>query len=329
MPISKDLLNALSQGQSFLTHIHTGPDPDSIGSTLAIKIVLERMGKVVTIFGEDETIRASAFLPGVDEILHMPLTEALATFPHDYYLSLDTATPNMISNLKPFPDIHTPIINIDHHPDNTVRSKFSYIDPDASSTAEVLCDLFAEMKVEITADVATCLLFGLLGDTSSFQNSNTNEKTLELGAKLMASGGDYQECMVALTRSFTPEELKVYGYLVNNLEVSDDGLYVSYKMTYDQVEKMGGKMSIGVFSNFFANKVAGTKFSVVMVEKKPDFVVGSMRSRDYNFDVSQIAHMLGGGGHKVASAFRIEKSLPSAEREFKEAVAYLKSKGKI
>lgn len=330
MQVPKEITKVLQGNQSFLLHIHTGPDPDSIGSTLAFKLAMEQLGKVVNIYGEDEVISAAYFLPDSDQITQMSLIQALATYPHDIYVSLDTATPAMITNSKPMPEIHEPILNIDHHHDNIIKAKYNYIDPTACSASEVLYHILLTLKdVKITPEIATCLLFGILGDTSAFQNSNTTDANLKLGAELTALGGDYQGCMVALTRSFRPEELKVYGYLLNNLEISPDGSYVVYKLDYDQYQELGGRASIGVFSNFFANKVAGTKFSLVLIEKKPEFVVGSMRSRDYNFDVSLIAHQLGGGGHKVAAAFQISKSLKSALKDFHTAVVYLQSKNKI
>jgi bifunctional oligoribonuclease and PAP phosphatase NrnA len=330
MKVPPEITKVLEQNQSFLMHIHTGPDPDCIGSTLAFKLALEQLGKVVTIFGEDEVISAAYFLPDSDQIVHTNLTEAIATYPHDIYLSVDTAAPSMITNLKPFPVLHAPIVNIDHHPDNIISAKYNFVAPQACSAAEVVYQVLLTLKdVKITPDIATCLLFGILGDTSAFQNSNTTDTTLKLAAELIAAGGDYQSCMVALTRSFSPDEMKVYGYLLHHLELSDDGSYVIYKLNNDQYMELGGRASIGVFSNFFANKVAGTKFSLVIIEKKPGFVIGSMRSRDYSFDVSLIAHQLGGGGHKVAAAFRSEKSLESTLKDFHAAVVYLQSKSKI
>ena len=329
MKIPAAVLTALRQHQSFLTHTHTGPDPDSFGATLALKIALEEQGKVVTIFGEDKLIPAAYFLPGSDQILQISLSQALATYPFDCYISLDTASASMISKNLPLPEIHAPFVNLDHHPDNTLPKQLSFIDPAASSACEVLFQVLTAANIPISPSAATCLLFGILGDSVVFQSSATTPATLRLAADLIDLGGDYHGCVTVQTRSYDALELKNIGHLLSRLELSPDNLYVLYKLNYDQYQQLGAQLGIGVFSNFFANKVASTKFSLVLIEKEPNLTTGSLRSRDPDFDVSQIAHLLGGGGHKNAAAFRLEKPLASAEKDFLSAIAYLQSKGKL
>ena len=159
MKIPAAVLTALRQHQSFLTHTHTGPDPDSFGATLALKIALEEQGKVVTIFGEDKLIPAAYFLPGSDQILQISLSQALATYPFDCYISLDTASASMISKNLPPPEIHAPFVNLDHHPDNTLPKQLSFIDPAASSACEVLFQVLTAANIPISPSAATCLLF--------------------------------------------------------------------------------------------------------------------------------------------------------------------------
>src|SRR5919201_1636417 len=82
------------------------------------------------------------------------------------------------------------VINIDHHHDNTAFGRVNAIVPTASSTGEVLRDLFDELGVELTPDLAEALYIALVTDTGRFQYTNTTPRALRLAAELVEAGAN-------------------------------------------------------------------------------------------------------------------------------------------
>src|SRR5439155_706150 len=82
------------------------------------------------------------------------------------------------------------VLDIDHHHDNTRFGQTNLIVPNASSTGEVLRDVFAELGVELTPEIAEALYIALVTDTGRFQYSNTTAKALRLAAELVEAGAD-------------------------------------------------------------------------------------------------------------------------------------------
>jgi bifunctional oligoribonuclease and PAP phosphatase NrnA len=317
MSTLQEIAKKIEDSASFVIHCHTSPDPDTIGSVLGLKIALESIGKIVHAYCEDEIIHVARFLPEVDNIAKMSMREAL-TFKHDSYLSLDTAKWELCTHGSNRPQDN--IINIDHHPDNQIKAKLSLIDPESASTAQIILRLIQELNIEITEDIATCLLFGLLGDTSVFQNTNTNTKCFDDAQFLTHHGARYHECVLHLTRSYIAEDMRSWGVLLQNIKLSEDRRYAWMTLDHESYQSLEGDTKIGVMANNFAGRVNGTLFGAVIIEKDKGVTKGSLRSRIPDFDVSQIAHLLGGGGHPASSSFMIEEPLEQAEQKFLKAV---------
>jgi len=324
--IPKSIIDAIGSNTTFLAHAHLGPDPDSVGSILALKLGLEQIGKTVFLFCEDDLPPSVLFLASSQDIEKIDIVSAL-TYSFDSYIALDTAAWKLVTHHKPFPIISKPIINIDHHPDNNIKANWSWIDPKASAVCEMTYVLLKTLGVDITADIATALLLGILHDTDKFQNRNTNATTLKLCAELIKLGGRYQYCITELARSLNLKQLKAFAFLLGKLKLSEDKKFIYVSVNYEQFQALNVKEELGSFANAFLGRVAQTDFGALLVEKQPGIVKGYLRSRN-DFDVSLIAHQIGGGGHQAASGFRLEKTLALAEQEFLSAVASLKKKTK-
>lgn len=329
MTIPEPLLEKIEKSESFLAHIHLSPDADTIGSALALKLAIDSIGKVLEVFCEDEIPPFASFLPGIDSVHQMFLSEALASFPHDYYLAMDTPILGLLTRAQPVPNFPKPLLIIDHHLETTVPGQVSWIEKGASSTAEMVYHLIKELKIEITPDIATCLLFGLLGDTGVFQNLNTNEEVFKMASNLMALGADYQTCVLNLNRSYPFKWLKSWGILLERIQISDDKDFVWAAIDNETWQKCDPALKMQVFADLFTGRISGTKFGAVLIEKKDNQVSGSLRSRLPDADVQKIAERLGGGGHKNSSGFRFQGSLEEAQREFLNAISLLKSKGEL
>jgi phosphoesterase RecJ-like protein len=158
--------DAIRSHDRFLLVTHENPDGDALGSILAMKLALDALGKdsVMYLYGD-------APLPA--EYSFMPLDELRRELPEDWrervLIALDCANE---SRLGPDPEPLVGasfVLDIDHHHDNSRFGTLNLIVPNASSTGEVLRDLFAELGVELTPDLAEALYIALVTDTGRFQ----------------------------------------------------------------------------------------------------------------------------------------------------------------
>src|ERR687888_2008031 len=141
--------DAIREHDRFLLTTHENPDGDALGSLLAAKLAFDQLGKDTVM-----VLHSDAPLPG--EYQFMPLAELKRRWPDDVaervFVALDCANESRIAD----PEIlgRVPLsLDIDHHHDNTRFARINLIVPDASSTGEVLRDLFHELKVDLTPEI--------------------------------------------------------------------------------------------------------------------------------------------------------------------------------
>jgi phosphoesterase RecJ-like protein len=169
--------DAIRSHDRFLLVTHENPDGDALGSIIATKLALDQLGKdsVMYLYGD-------APLP--TEYSFMPLADLRRRLPDDWrervLIVVDCANESRLGP-DPEPLAGAPlVIDIDHHHDNSRFGGINLIDSNASSTGEVLRDVFAVLGVELTPDIAEALYIALVTDTERFQYSNTTAKSRRL-----------------------------------------------------------------------------------------------------------------------------------------------------
>src|SRR5919109_4378865 len=178
--------DAIRSRERFLVTTHENPDGDALGSILAAKLGLDQLGKdtVMYLAGEAPLPREYAWMPMGD------LRRRLPADAHErVLLALDCANE---SRLGPDPEVLASaplVVNIDHHHDNSRFGGVNLVVADASSTAEIVRDLLAELGVQLTAELAEPLYVALVTDTGRFQYTNTTPKAHRLAAELLEAGG--------------------------------------------------------------------------------------------------------------------------------------------
>jgi bifunctional oligoribonuclease and PAP phosphatase NrnA len=303
------VVEALRSHDRFLVTTHENPDGDALGSLLATTLALRQLGKDVHMY-----LSGHAPLPG--EYSFMPLEELERTLPPDVgdrvLLAVDCANE---SRLGPDPEIlHQSAftVDIDHHHDNTRFGDVNLIVADASSTAEVLRDVFAELDVQLTPEIAEALYIALVTDTGRFQYANTTPKALRLAAELVEAGADVHRVFQGVYENVQFAKLKLLARALERAQVYEGGaLVVSYLLRNDFTEVGAAEpYSEGIID--YLRAVEGAIVSVLI--REPPRSDGptrrvSLRSSTDEVDVSAIARKLGGGGHRQAAGFSSEKSI--------------------
>ena len=94
-PESQLILDEIKKANKILLNCHRGPDPDGLGSTLAMKLVLEKMGKRVDVIcPSDQITKQVDYLGGYDDIKLGVLFKKFDFFiiffpPFDYHMIFD------------------------------------------------------------------------------------------------------------------------------------------------------------------------------------------------------------------------------------------------
>ena len=181
---------AVRAGNKFFIAGHLNPDGDSLGCTLTMTSLLERLGKTVYAYAAPAIGGDLKFLPGLEKI-HVGVLPANPDF--DTVILLECSDRQRGGDLESVLKPAKTLVNIDHHLVSDAYGHVNHIDSAASSTAEIIFQLFeasAEDNLLPTPDEATCLYTGLVTDTGRFVHSNTTSEALRVGSALVALGAD-------------------------------------------------------------------------------------------------------------------------------------------
>jgi bifunctional oligoribonuclease and PAP phosphatase NrnA len=302
--------DAIRSNDRFLVTTHENPDGDALGSLLATKLALDALGKDATLY-----LAGEAPLPG--EYAWMPFDGLQRKLPADagerVLLAVDCANE---SRLGPDPEVLASaplVVNVDHHHDNTRFGGVNLVVPDASSTGEILRDLFAELGVELTPEIAEPLYIALVTDTGRFQYANTTPKALRLAAELVEAGADVHKVFQVVYENVQFAKLKLLARALERAQVYEGGrLVVSYLLRDDFAEVGAAEpYSEGIID--YLRAVEGADMAALIREPPrsggPQRRV-SLRASSDEVDVSAIARKSGsGGGHRQAAGFSSEASI--------------------
>src|SRR5919201_1181089 len=211
---------ALRAHDRFLLVTHENPDGDALGSLLAMKLALDSFGKdsEMYLYGDAPLPREYAFMP-LDGLRREPPADAADRV----LVALDCANQQ---RLGPDPTLlqRAPLtIDIDHHHDNTRFGDLNLIVSDASSTAEVLRDVLAELGVALTPEIAEALYIALVTDTGRFQYTNTTPKALRLAAELVEAGADVHRIFQGVYETVQFAKLKLLARALDRAQLFEGG----------------------------------------------------------------------------------------------------------
>lgn len=299
---------ALRSADKILLVNHVDPDGDTLGSTLALALVLEGLGKDVTVGSDGGVPSTFAFLPGAERVQREPPTEG--TF--HVVLTMECST---LARCGRFAALvaQTPLIAaIDHHESHAAYAHLDDWDPSAAAAGEMTYDLIRLLGVPITAPVATALLTALATDTGVFRFPTVRPETLRLGAALMEAGGNLAEIVNAVFDQRSLPGARLLGYALLRTALVSDGAVAYTTLTESLRRAAGAEPEEGAGIVGALRGIAGVK-AALLFEEAPEGIRVSIRARD-GVRANAIAETLGGGGHPAAAgcivAAPIDQAVP-------------------
>jgi phosphoesterase RecJ-like protein len=291
--------NCIKKASQCLIVTHEFPDIDAIGSCLALSEHLKKQQKNVVIWSAQEIEKQHFFLPNVETIV--------TTYPNNtHFDTIFVLDASDISRVRKYTDINqhsASVINIDHHPDNTLFGDFNIVKL-WSSVGELLFWLLEHCRADITPSMATCLYAAINFDTGRFAYSSVTEHTFVAAAELVKKGAEPYPIYAAMEENKTLTDFELIGIAMDRIKSDPDSGII-----YTSIPKTAPHSSLKVID--VIRQISGYKVIVVFQEKEATRVKINLRSKG-SFDVSKFAQLFGGGGHKKASGIFLKSSLDSA-----------------
>jgi bifunctional oligoribonuclease and PAP phosphatase NrnA len=288
------IIEAIKQFDTIIIHRHVRPDPDAYGSQggLAEMIRASFPTKKVLLAGEDE--ESLRFLNEMDTIADTQYEDALV-------IVCDTANQERICDQRYASG--KLLIKIDHHPNDDQYGDVIWVDTDASSSSEMIYELYLHAKeqgFQLNANAAKLIYAGIVGDTGRFLFPSTKSKTFKYAGDLVQYNFSFTEIYEKLY-STKQNVAHLSGYILQNFSLSPTGvasmvlkneLLKKYK-----VEPTEASQLVSILGN-----IEGIKAWVFFVEEEDQIRV---RLRSKGPVINQVAKRYKGGGHPLAAGASI------------------------
>ena len=278
------------------SHVH--PDGDTLGSSIGLYHALKNLGKKVSLYNatKDELPNEFDFLDAYSKI-----SDKLPRF-FDLLISCDCGSFDRLGVKKDSFEI----INIDHHASNELYGDINIVLKNATSAGMVVYELLKENKIDIPKNSAIALYTAIADDTGFFRYADINEKTFEAVLALIKCGVNPSFISKKVHGRKSLAKTRLNAYVLNNFDLHVDASIASIIISQEVLEKTGARRSDTKNIITQLSDIANVEVSIMVLEQK-DFLKISLRSNK-DKDVSKIAHIYKGGGHKHAAGFNIYDS---------------------
>jgi phosphoesterase RecJ-like protein len=209
------------------------------------------------------------------------------------------------------------VINIDHHPGNTMYGALNWFDLSAAACGEMVFDLIGGLGVAITPEIATHVYIAILTDTGSFHYSNITPRTFDICRQCMEAGVRPPSVARSLFDNNNLGRLKLFGAVLSRMQLDP-----THRIATLFVDKQLARESGGTYEDTegLINLPLTVKEILTVAffkENGPGDWRVSMRSKG-DIDINAIAKEFGGGGHKNASGCSVTGDFPALKTLFEE-----------
>lgn len=301
------LLDFINNGENFLVAGHKEPDGDCVGSQLALLSVLQRMGKKAAACSAGPFKRSE-----IKNYQHLfssaPASDAAARV-----IIVDCSSIDRTGCLEPFIE-KLPMAFIDHHEMGRLPDKenngICYFDSKAPSTTFLILKLILALGMEPSQEEAKLLFFGLCTDTGFFRHLDRESgETFTAASVLVHYGANPKAAFASIYGGKTLDSRKFLGNILLRSESLFGGQLIISSEENEEIRNFGieSRDSDSLYQLLLT--IEGAEAIVIFRQETPEKCSVGLRSRDW-VDVGSIALSFGGGGHKNASGFTVQGTIP-------------------
>ncbi|HEY6614194.1 MAG TPA: bifunctional oligoribonuclease/PAP phosphatase NrnA [Vicinamibacterales bacterium] len=279
--------------QRFVVASHARPDGDAIGSSLAMALALQRLGKQARVVSRDRVPPQMQVFPSVDSI---EVTDHVDD-PGDAVIVLECGDTQRtgIAGLD-----GGYVINIDHHPGNTMFGAMNWLDLSAAACGEMVFELIGALGVSLTPEIATHVYIAILTDTGAFHYSNITPRTFDICRQCVEAGVNATAVARSIFDSNNLARLKLYGAVLHRMQLDPTGRIATVSVDQQLARECGGTYEDTEGLVNLPLTVKDIMAVAFFKENGPGDWRVSMRSKGA-INVNAIAREFGGGGHTNAS----------------------------
>ena len=311
-----ELVNFIKTGENFIIAGHKEPDGDCVGSQLALRSLLLRLGKkaIVCSAGPFKRTEIRDYTDQFTDISEKNENEKV--------IIVDCSGMERTGSLHEVLEKY-PCAIIDHH-DSVTHSPSSqqapvYIVPDSPSCTLLIEKLIIAMGLEPTKEEASLLLFGICTDTGFFRHlTEEDDDVFEAAARMLRYGANPKEIYQKMNGGKSFNSRILMGHILSRAEEFYNGRLLISSETHEEFSSFGFEARDSDAINKMLQSVEGVEATAIIRQEDEENCTVSLRSAD-KVDVAQIASSLGGGGHRNASGLTIKGNISSVKETILEA----------
>lgn len=300
----KTAIEFIRAHSSFALSAHQNPEGDAIGAVLGLAAILRALGKTAVAYSRDPVPANCAFMPGAEDITRDPASLAGP----QAFIALDCGDLDRTGPDFAAAAAGKPLLDLDHHATNSRFGTVNWVDPEASSTGEMVVRLAAALGVRVPPGAALCLYTAILTDTGSFQFSNVRPASLRAAAEMVEAGAHPEIAADRYYHAKPAAHLLLLARVLSTLELSPDRLYGDATLTSEIFRETGAGPDAAEGIINLITDVETVRVAVLYRQTGADAWKVSLRSKGA-VDVAALAQMHGGGGHKNAAGCSVAGSL--------------------
>lgn len=309
------VIEIVHRNSTFLITSHKNPEGDAIGSELALCLALEKIGKHVEIWNRDPVPEIYRFLPRSERIKDRNVINRR----YDAIILLDCGNMDRTGWIEPHNLPADEVFVIDHHRTESPLKNNGWIEPDASSTGEMIFELITSLGIDIDLDIAVNLYTAIMTDTGSFRYSSTTPGALRIAGILVEKGVRPLKINEKVYENLPFRKLRLFGYALRTIERNRDEK-VAWMIINQRMFRLTetGAEDTDEFVNYIRS-VKGVEVAILFRQTASKGFKVSFRSKG-RIDVGKIAEALGGGGHRNASGCELKGNFSEIKKKVVEMV---------
>jgi bifunctional oligoribonuclease and PAP phosphatase NrnA len=309
------ILDVIREHQTFCVVGHIRPDGDCIGSQLGLALALQNDGKKVTVWNQDSVPQKYKFL-NADKLFEKPRHGEK----FDCVIALDCASFERLGKVGECIGDRKILINIDHHESNPRYGDVNWVSPREPSTGELIFRLLKVARWPITKPIADLLFTAISTDTGSFQYPTTRPGTFHTGAELVTRGADLAKIGNEVYQSYPLSRAKLLKHVYSKFRLGADDRIAWFWLKKKDFNRTGAESddTEGLIDHIRA--IEPVVVACVFEEIEPELTRISLRSKNPDVNVNEIAAQFGGGGHPAAAGARIAGKPLSVQRKVIAAI---------
>ena len=295
-----DIKEKIDKAEKIVILTHENPDGDAIGSSLAMYNALKDYGKNPDII-IPKYPSIFKFLPRAGEIKTETNIEK-----YDLAIALDCATIKMLNGFSKYFEDAKSKICIDHHSTNTMFGDLNYVNPVAPACAQILLVVLEYIGIEVTKDIGTCILTGIITDTGGFKYEGVTADTFEFVSWLLNKGVNVSKIYKKVLQTKTRANFELTKIATDRIEFLENGKITFTYITKEDEERVNAQNGDKEGIVEVGRDVEGVEVSIFLTETDKG-VKCSLRSNDY-VNVSDVCLVFDGEGHAKAAGCTIQGS---------------------